>query len=241
MAERPVFISGAREHGYVYVKNIKFEWFPGFSVKQKQKSIDSFHTNIKKVQPSLKVLEISSKSNIELGVALSAFNLKIKTKNDKEFSVETAFQASKVFEFGGPFIDLYDKSSKEAKKDPRLKISGRLLCFQYFGRKWDLEPKTFFYDWLYTNALSLNTDLSREVVNYDAFTDIEFNPDKSINCQAKSVALFVSLKKLGLLEEALSSIEKFRHIAYIEKQNDVEIKKEDGAHQQINFFDDFEL
>lgn len=51
MAERPVFISGAREHGYVYVKNIKFEWFPGFSVKQKQKSIDSFHTNIKKYNP----------------------------------------------------------------------------------------------------------------------------------------------------------------------------------------------
>lgn len=181
------------------------------------------------------MLEISSKSNIELGVALSAFNLKIKTKNDKEFSVETAFQASKVFEFGGPFIDLYDKSSKEAKKDPRLKISGRLLCFQYFGRKWDLEPKTFFYDWLYTNALSLNTDLSREVVNYDAFTDIEFNPDKSINCQAKSVALFVSLKKLGLLEEALSSIEKFRHIAYIEKQNDVEIKKKMEHTNKLTF------
>ena len=35
--------------------------------------------------------------------------------------------------------------------------------------------------------------------------DIEFNPEKSINCQSYSAALFVSLQKRGLLERALSS------------------------------------
>ena len=40
---------------------------------------------------------------------------------------------------------------------------------------------------------------------YEAFTDIEFNPDKSINCQARAAALYVSLRREGVLEKALSS------------------------------------
>lgn len=80
MAERPVFISSVTEKGYVSIQDIKFEWFPGFSVKQKQRSIESFHKNFKDENPSSNVLEISSKSDKELGVSLSAFNLMIKTK-----------------------------------------------------------------------------------------------------------------------------------------------------------------
>lgn len=228
MAKRPVFISNPNQTGYVEVLNIDFEWFPGFSVKQKQKSIKSLHQNLKRKSPTLNVLEVSSKSDKEIGIALSAFNLMIKTKNNKEFSVETAFQASKVFEFGGPFVDLYEKTSRDAKKDPRLKNSGKLLYFQFFGRRWELEPKTFFYDWLYTNALSLNKELSNEVLKYDAFTDIEFNPQKSINCQARSLALYVSLYKAGKLKEALSSVMRFEEIVF-------------GTHskksEQLNFFD----
>ncbi|MED1478949.1 DUF6977 family protein [Bacillus altitudinis] len=237
MAERPVFISSVTEKGYVSIQDIKFEWFPGFSVKQKQRSIESFHKNFKDENPSSNVLEISSKSDKELGVSLSAFNLMIKTKNTKVFSVETAFQASKVFEHGGPFIDLYEKTSKEAKKDPRIKGSGKLLYFQYFGRKWGLEPKTFFYDWLYTNALSLNKELSKEVVQYDAFTDIEFNPQKSINCQARSVALYVSLYKAGVLEDALSSVEKFKELAFGHQRNKEEVKKDKEEIDQLSIFD----
>jgi len=44
---------------------------------------------------------------------------------------------------------------------------------------------------------------------YDAFTDIAFNPAKSINCQARSCALFVSLMKHGLLQEAVVSPQGF--------------------------------
>ncbi|MDF2052996.1 DarT1-associated NADAR antitoxin family protein [Priestia megaterium] len=238
MAERPVFISIKDKNGYIKVENIEFEWFPGFSIKQKQQSIKSFHYNIKKLFPTLNVLEISSKSDKELGVALSAFNLMIRTKNNKMFSVETAFQASKVFEFGGPFIDLYEKTSKEAKKDPRIKNSGKLLHFQYFSRKWELEPKTLFYDWLYINALSSNKELVNQVVEFDAFTDIEFNPQKSINCQAKSVALYVSLYRLNLLNEALKSVEKFKEV--VVKKNNKHLKNEinDCNYKQMNIFDE---
>lgn len=51
-------------------------------------------------------------------------------------------------------------------------------------------------------------------MEYDAFTDIAFNPQKSINCQAEAAAIYVSLKKQGLLEEALKDKENFRKIVY---------------------------
>jgi len=46
-----------------------------------------------------------------------------------------------------------------------------------------------------------NPELAEQVMEFDAFTDIEFNPNKSLNCQARAAALFVAMKKLGRLEE----------------------------------------
>jgi hypothetical protein len=40
---------------------------------------------------------------------------------------------------------------------------------------------------------------------YGRFTDVEFNPYKSINCQARSCALFLSLMKKDVLDEATQS------------------------------------
>jgi hypothetical protein len=212
--------------------------FPGFSINQKQKSINSLHKNFLLYSPESNILEVSSKSNKDLGIALSAFNLKIRAKKKAEFSVETAFQASKIFELGGPYLDLYKKTSREAKRDTRVKSSGKLLYFDFFDRKWELEPKTLFYDWLYLNALSLNPELGEQVIKYDAFTDIEFNPSKSFNCQARSVALYVSLNKSGLLNSALSSVESYKEIiigrnAILEKVN----LKEDHNSEQLSIFD----
>lgn len=47
------------------------------------------------------------------------------------------------------------------------------------------------------------------VNSYAGFSDIEFNPKESINCLARSVALFVSLQDKNLLEEALSGKDSF--------------------------------
>ncbi len=237
MATRPVFIANCEKRDFVEIVEIDFDWYPGFSIKQKQKSIQSLHENFKKKYKEHKILEISSKSDSMLGVSLSAFNLMIHTKNEKAFSVETAFQSSKVFERGGPYIDLYHCSSKEAKKDPRLKTSGRLIYFQYFNRKWPLEPKTLFYDWLYINALSLNKELSKQVLEFDAFSDIEFNPDKSINCQARSAALYVSLHKSNLLEKVLSSTELYLEV--LGEKESHSATKDDNTEkvEQISLFD----
>lgn len=204
MATRPIFIPCFEGPVLVSTRHIEFQWHPGMALSQSQKSIASLHSQAKRQLGVERVLEISSKSPHELGVKLSAFNLMIKTvKYAREFSLECAFQASKVFEQGGPFTDLLAARSIDAKRDPRLKESGRLLGFRFFGVDWDLEPRTAFYDWLYLNALHKRRDLADQVLSYQAFSDIAFNPQKSINCQAYAAALYVSLHQRGLLTDAL--------------------------------------
>jgi hypothetical protein len=172
------------------------------AMSQSRKSIASLHAAARNQIDVSDVLEISSKSPTELGVALSAFNLMIRTvKHEREFSLECAYQASKVFEHGGPFVDLLNAKSIDAKRDPRLNQHGRLTKFRFFGMDWDLQPRTAFYDWLYINALHKRPDLAKQVLTYRAFSDIAFNPERSINCQAYAAALYVSLYERGLLTD----------------------------------------
>lgn len=210
MAQRPIYIANTENNEFVTTKLIEFKWFPGMAESQKQKSISSLHENSKLKQ----ILEISSKSKTELGIKLSAFNLMIKLPNGKNCSVEQAFQGSKVFVNGGPFVDLYESSSVKAKKDIRIKNSGDIIRFEFFNNIFPLEPKTFFYDWLYIKALNEKRQYHEKLLTYTAFSDIEFNPKKSINCQAFSAALFVSLYKANKIAEALKSKENFKKIAY---------------------------
>ncbi len=210
MAKRPVYIPLLDNSSYVRTEMVDFTWFSGMARSQKQKSVASLHVEIKKQLQIKNVLEVSSKSEIQLGVSLSAFNLMIENpKSGGCFSVENAFQAAKVFEQGGPYLDLLRVTSMQAKKDERLANSGRLLKFTSNGIDWPLEPKTVFYDWLYLNALKRQPGLVGSVLDFDAFTDIEFNPAKSINCQAYSVALFSSLYRRGELDDVLMSTDNF--------------------------------
>jgi hypothetical protein len=201
MAKRPIFVPSNTPSELVKEVNVEFDWYPGFSVTQKEKSIKSLHDSAKKSGLN-SVLEISTKSPLALGKELSAFNLRYKI-NDAAMVVEAAFQGSKVFENGGPFTDIYALSGREAKRDDRIRNSGDLLEFDLLGDKWGLEPKTVFYDWLYINAIHQNPVLRDQLTQFDGFSDIEFNPEKSFSCQARSAALYVSLKKLNLLTNAL--------------------------------------
>lgn len=213
MADRPIYIPNYESQLLVETKFVEFTWFPGMAPSQKQKSIVALHQSAKDKGICNHPLEVSSKSLDELGVQLSAFNLAVKTeKHKREFTVETAYQSSKVFNNGGPYKDLLYGTSLEAKKDPKLKESGDLIKFQFFGVDWQLEPKTAFYDWVYLNALRKNQWAIEKLDDYDGFTDIEFNPKKSINCQAYSVALFKSLNGRGLLNDALASQEAFLEV-----------------------------
>lgn len=214
MAKRPIFISTNNPKVYVEEINIEFKFYNGFSSTQKSKSIKSLHESAKE-QGFTNILEVSTKSDSKIGWELSAFNLLIDFNGDHKISVECAFQGSKVFEGNIQFKDLYAVKSVEAKKDQRLKESGNIIGFEFEGEYWDNEPKTAFYDWIYINALYRNRkDLIEELLQYNIFSDIEFNPEKSINCQARTCATLVSLVKLNLIDEALSSKENFIDLVY---------------------------
>jgi hypothetical protein len=207
MAERPVFIPAPDAPGLVRERSLTITWAGGFAAVQKQKNVKALHSAAAAIGIG-PVLEASTKSERRLGQHLSAFHLKVKLA-DAEMPLECAFQGSKVFEKGGPYTDLYLTDARSAKRDPRLHESGGLIAFEFDGHRFPLEPKTVFYDWLYINAISPHRDYLNCLDAFAGFSDIEFNPQKSLNCQARSIALFVSLRKTKLLDEAISSPESF--------------------------------
>lgn len=207
MAERPVFIPDPSVAGFVREQTFEIPWAGGFAVSQKKKNIKSLHFAAETAGLS-PLLEASTKSDEKLGQRLSAFNLKILV-DDQEISLESAYQGSKIFEKGGPYTDLYNMDARSAKRDLRLQSSGDIVGFLFNGYHFPINPKTAFYDWLYITAIFPHREWLDRLFRYKGFTDIEFNPKKSINCQARSCALFVSLKENNLLEQAVASPESF--------------------------------
>ena len=78
-----------------------------------------------------------------------------------------------------------------------------------------LKERSCFYDFLYAKALyqERNADLAERLCSYRVFTDIMFNPGtgkkQKFNTQARSCAIFVSLTKRDLIDDALFDIETF--------------------------------
>ena len=200
MAKRPVFIPDT-DRRIVREPLIEFKWVPGMARSQAQKCIASLHEAARRQHHLATILEISSKSVDPKGVALSAFNLRM-TIDGRPTPLECVYQASKKFERGGPFTDLLQAKPIDAKRDERLKNSGRLIGFHHGDVWWELEPMTAFYDWLYLVALGENPKLAARVLECVAFSDIAFNPKKSVNCQARSAALFHLLSNTERLHAA---------------------------------------
>lgn len=213
MANRPVYVAGDGGSSLLSVEHTEFVWVPGLSKVQKQKSTKSLHGSFRARHPGKRILEISGKSPDELGVRLSAFNLPFTLTDGRTVSVECAYQAGKVLDTGGPYTDLLEKTSREAKTDSRLKC-GSIIAFELEGRHFPNRPINAFYDWLYLSALVQNPELTERLLEFDAFTDIVFNPAKSANCQARAAALFVGLSRAGKLEAAMRGPEAFWAVVY---------------------------
>lgn len=207
MAERFVYET-CEVAPYVMPVKVEFEWFGGFSIAQKRRCIHALHGAYLGRNSDRRVLEISTKGEVELGNRLSAFNLSMSV-DGRDVPMECAFQGGKVFENGGPYADLYDATPRDAKRDMRLRESGRLTGFSFLGQMWPAKPKDAFYRWLYIRALMANPALAEQLCAYDAFTDIEFNPTRQVNCQAIAAATYVSLVRAGRLDEAMASREAF--------------------------------
>ncbi len=208
-ATRPAFIC---INNNLYEKNYTFDFYSGFSVEQKQKTINAFHKEIYK-SGIKNVLEISRKNDNEIGIRLSAFNLQI-LLNEHKYPVECIYQSSKVFG-DKQFLECLNMQPGDAKRFVKECVESEQLSltkFSLLGIDFPLEPKTLFYDYLYIVALSQNFELSTEILKYDCFTDIEFNPKKQFASQARSCAIFKYLHNHNLIEEYLEDIEKFKTI-----------------------------
>ena len=208
---------------------VDFEWVPGLAISQGRKSVVNLHNAAKEDLRIESILEISTRSDTTLGLQLSAFNLE-KLIGGKKYSVESIYQSSKVFEFGGPFTDLVRGSSLDAKTDLRLKTSGKLLHHEFEGQIWPLASSPNIYDLIYISAL-LEFKARQEILGFTAFTDIAYSqitlkskPGKSFNCQARSVAIYVSLANRHPENEILTVLKEYA-------------RRENSVHQQIDLFD----
>jgi hypothetical protein len=208
MAERPVFVPVEKGSRLVDEIPVRFAWNPGMAPSQKKKNVVALHASAAR-RGLMPLLEISSKSDDEVGQRLSAFSLSVKV-HGKKVTVESAYQGSKIFERGGPYYDLYGAEGRIAKRDARLKESGRLIGFRFMDSDYPVSPTTVFYDWLYVSALYPYREWLKRLHRCAGFTDIEFNPVRSLNCQARSFATFVALEKRGVLQEAIHSFDSFR-------------------------------
>ena len=188
-------------------KIISFTYIKGMAFSQKQKNVLSFHHSIQEQYPNSKILEISTKSNNDLGVKLSAFNLKL----DNCF-VESIFQSSKVFEDGTQYEFLKNLPPREAKQHLSENTNGVLKCFKYANKEFPLNPPSLFYDYIYINALIQVPNVSNKILHYDIFTDIEFNEKKQINCQARACAIYSYMLRTNSVNYYLSSLENFKKL-----------------------------
>lgn len=152
MAERPIFLPAPDSRELVKEIYLEFQWHPGFAPVQKKKNVTAVHTAAA-AKGYAPLLEVSTKSAEKLGRHLSAFHLKVPSTSFGPIPLEVAFQGSEVFERGGPYTDLYSADARDAKRDPRLKESGRLLELRFGDISFRTEPKTAFYDWLYVSAI----------------------------------------------------------------------------------------
>jgi hypothetical protein len=211
MAERTIFVAKPESRELVDEVFLRLTWRPGFGAVEKKENIKALHQAAENAGYR-NVLEVSTKSANKRGRHLSAFHLKVKSTQKGSVPLECAFQGSKVFEHGGPFFDLFNTEPREAKKDRRLRESGQLVAFRFEGMDWPLEPKTAFYDWLYMTSIYPHREWAVKLYAYGGFSDIEFDPTRSISCQARSIALFLSLMKRGQLDEAMKSPADFINI-----------------------------
>lgn len=207
MAIRPVFIPLEEGAALVLERNFDFPWAPGFAEVQKKKNVHALHEAAKRGGLN-DVLEISTKSDLEVGRRLSAFSLKLNIDGVK-YPLESVYQSAKVFRSSGPFPEVMQMQPRDAKRFIRENAKGDIFEFNLFDKKYPIIPKNAFYDWLYIRSLVDHSDWIREKIDFSGFTDIEFNPQKQVNCQARAFAEFLSLQRRSLLDRAANDFDFF--------------------------------
>ncbi len=214
MAIRPVFIPKDIAP-FVDEVQCEFKWNGGFALSQKRKNVKAIHDEFMIQFPGSNLLEVSTKSTEGIGVNLSAHNLmKYVPSLDRKVPIECIYHGAKVFTDGGPHTDIYDMPPITVKKYLHTVASGELSCFRFEEKDYPLLPTTAFYDWIYINAVLESPALIDTVINYDGFTDVAYTPGKCMACQARTVAMLVSIYKLNLLDK-VKNFDDFIKLVYV--------------------------
>ena len=185
MANRPIYISTGNINNPFIEDTITFEWIPGYSYVNKCKRRDSLKNSIAKKYNIDKWLEVSSISDKDIGKKLSALNLMITLTNNKSYPVETIYQCSKVY------------------KDSSI------IGFKFHNTEFENNPYGMYYDYIYMVALYQNKDYHKLIKDYYLFTDLFFNPNKSLNTQARAAAIFKTLYDNNYLQ-LLKNVNEFK-------------------------------
>lgn len=263
--------SQEKEGCVFFEKEVEFDWHKGMSWQVRQRSSLAMAQVIEEMYPQTKgrILEVSTKSsNYELGFALSAMNLMYTDlETHEKHPVENWFQSSKQFsregEVFGPYIELLNVDPKSAKRfvnstlDKKIadqyahnalfnriqaEIEGASLqSFVLLGKNYKTEPKSGFYDYLYSKALNQNQELADAIIEYTVFTDIEFNPKMNgvvvrFNTQARACAIFVALSNRGLISIALKDFSSF--VDCVQYETDSYSNPNNNVQTELPFFID---
>jgi hypothetical protein len=97
------------EENFYSEELISFTYVQGLAFSQKQKCADSLHHSILQLHPGSHILEVSTKSREKIGVAASAFNLRVGGN-----LLESVFQSSELVATSSKASSNLPKSSPES-------------------------------------------------------------------------------------------------------------------------------
>lgn len=198
MANRPIYISTGDINNPFTEDSISFEWKAGYSYANKCKRRDNLKKEIAKKYDIDKWLEVSSISDKDTGRRLSALNLMLTLTNGNKYSVESIYQSSKVYN------------------------DNHITGFKFNNTVFENNPYGMYYDYIYMVALYQNKDYHKIIDDYYLFTDLFFNPNKSLNTQARAIAIFKTLYDNDCLK-LLESVKGFKE--YYKENVKLKIKK----------------
>ena len=203
--------------GYPYCKEqpVTFTWIKG----SKRQNIRAVHDAVHTTDPDVSILEVSSASVQPEGEGVSSLRLLLHLDSvAQDVPISTVFEATKVFEHGGPFADLLTCEPPKVHKDTRLRTSGELLRYSLEESEYPTEPyPDSFFEWLYCRALKQSPEKAAQLSRYNAFSDIAAAADskKYYGDSSRAAAIYVGLAAAGKLP-CIDSFESFIAEVYTE-------------------------
>lgn len=206
MAVRKVYLPLA-EYPYAKEVSVTFPWSNGSKHQNIQAVLDTFHD----VYPDVPALEVSLASSQPEGIGAAAMKLPFHLAgSDQTVPVGIVYEAAKVFENGGPYVELLQCSRQKVQKDARLQKSGKCVGYRLEDAEFPAEPHPYaFFNWLYGCALRQNPEKADGVLKFGAFADLELGSSKKDrNSPARAAAVYAGLAAAGKLA-CLDSYEAF--------------------------------